>query len=505
MKDFAGSRTTYYNLAREKLRGKHPKILSALIVLVLISMAGFAAFLLSDIMSFGLNSDHQTFLAGLELKDSIDNILSMINWSPKSIEPAAIINPVTQKGRFNNLQETNTSPGKGDTVRLAANKSGDKNSSPSRAVNSSRNAKELNLSNSSRMANSFSSNQVSSSSTISSTSGGSSSGNPVNDKKAPLIKMNHGSSSGTSTSQPLKQIDVRGDEKYANKTQAKVTQANVTEANATQLNTTLANATQANATQANTAGVNSPEVSTIQTNNTSENQMQIKETPTISSPVYGFSLSQLQADPAPAEDPSIAQSQTNVAGIDSSQTANEKTEDGSDLSEKGNKNIVPEIPSANPVASVTVPAQDSANEAALPTIPAGRSDPAKDTSAEVRPLEIKFKTDSTTSPGSENIPGGETTNSGTISSAKPASSSVTPESSPAAATKDGENSISPISKDSKTKSESPVLGGGSASVKKPGATVASKSQKLQEIRYQKIANRNRAAEDTKKRAVRSRE
>ena len=187
-------------------------------VLALISMAGFAAFLLSDIVSFGLNSDHRTFLAGLEPQDSIDNILSMINWSEKSIKPAAIESPVAQKGRFNNPQETNTSPGKGDTVRLAANKSGDKNSSPSRAVNSSRNAKELNLSNSSRTAL----NQVSSGSTVRSSSGGASSSKPVNNKKAPLIKMNHGSSSSTSTSQPLKQIDVRGDQKYANKTQVEL-------------------------------------------------------------------------------------------------------------------------------------------------------------------------------------------------------------------------------------------------------------------------------------------
>ena len=206
-------------------------------VLVLISMAGFAAFLLSDIVSFGLNSDHRTFLAGLELQDSIDNILSMINWSGKSIEPAAIVNPVAQKGRFNNPQETNTSPGKGNTVRLAANKSGDQNSSPSRAVNSSRNAKELNLSNSSRMANSLSSNQVSSGSTVRSTSGGSSSSKHADDKKAPLIKTNHGSSSGTPISQPLKQVDARGDQKYENKTQV-----NSTQANATQANTTLENA-----------------------------------------------------------------------------------------------------------------------------------------------------------------------------------------------------------------------------------------------------------------------
>ena len=224
MKDFAGSRTTYYSLAREKLRGKHPRILSALMVLLLISMAGFAAFLLSDIVSFGLNSDHRTFLADLEHQDSIDYIMSIINWGEKSIKPEAMENPVAQKRMFNNPLETNTSPGKGDIVRMAANVSGDENASPSRAVNSSQNAKELNLSNSSRTAL----NQVPSGSAAGSTAGDASSNKPVNNKKAPLIKMNHGSSSGTPTSQPLKQIDVRGDQKYANKTQVNVTQVNAT-------------------------------------------------------------------------------------------------------------------------------------------------------------------------------------------------------------------------------------------------------------------------------------
>ncbi|HEX7445189.1 MAG TPA: hypothetical protein VF300_02250 [Methanothrix sp.] len=507
MKDFAGSRTTYYSLAREKLRGKHPRILSALIVLVLISMAGFSAFLLSDIVSFGLNSDHRTFLAGLEHQDSIDKIMSIINWNEKSIKSAAMGNPAAQKGRFNNPLEANSSPGKVDTVRLAANKSGDENSSPSRAVNSSRNAKELNLSNSSRTAL----NPVSSGSTVSSTAGDASSSKPVNDKKASLIKMNHGSSSGTSASLPLKQIDGQGDQKYANKPQAGATHVNATQANATEVNTTLVNATQ---------------VSSIQTGSTSTDQLQIKEASVTRSPVYSFSLSQSQVDPTSAGAPLIGQSQTNVAGVDSSQpnsalnvpepnavtpedpiigqSANEKIEGGSDLSEKRNENIAPEISSANPVAAVTVPAQNSANEAALPTVAASLNDPAKDASAESRPLEIQFKTDSTTSPGSENNPSGENTNSTTVSNANPASSSVTPESSPVSEKKDAENNVSPGSKDSKSNSESPALGGGSASVKKPGATVASKTQKLQEIRYQKIANRNRVAENSKKRAARSR-
>ena len=183
----------------------------------------------------------------------------------------------------------------------------------------------------------------------------------------------------------------------------------------------------------------------------------------------------------------------------------ENTENGSDLSEKENKFTDSENSSENPVTSFTANAQNSADDAALPIVADdGGADPAKDASDEMPPLEIEFKTDSTTSPGSENSPSGENTNSGPVSDANPASIPATPEISPIAETKDTENNVSPISKDSTSNSESPALGGGSASVKKPGATVASKSQKLQEIRYQKIANRNRVVENSKKRAARSR-
>ncbi len=492
-------------------------------VLVLISMAGFAAFLLSDILSFGLNSDHQTFLAGLEHQDSIDNILSMINWSEMGIEPGARENPVAQKRRFNDPLEANSSPGKGDIVRVAANISGDGNSSPSRAVNSSHNATELNLSNSSRMANSLSSNMVSSGSTIRSTSGGASSSKTVNDKKAPLIKMNHGSSSGTPTSQSSKPKDLQGDQKNANKPQSNATQQNATQQNATQQNATQQNATQQNATQQNATQVNN-----IQTNNTSIKQLQIEEVSTTGLPVYGISISQLQAGPASTKDPLIGQTQTNGGEIDSSlqnsslnkletgevrtgedsvleQSANDEIERASILPEKENRIAASGNSPANPATAPIATAQNFADKANLPIDTAdSRSDPAKDASVEMPPLEIEFKADSTASPGSENSPGGENTNIGTVPNANPASNPVAPESSPVAETKDTENDVSPISKDSTSKSESSALGGGSASVKKPGATVASKSEKLQEIRYQKIANRNQAIENSKKRAARSR-
>jgi hypothetical protein len=476
MKDFAESRTTYYSLAREKLKGKHPRILSVLILLLLISMAGFAAFLLSDILSFGLNSDHRTFLAGLEHQDSIDNILSIINWNEKSIKPAAVENPVAQRRRFDNPPGSNTSPGSGAIVRMVANKSGDGNSSPSRAVYIGQNAKEQNYSNSSRTA----SNQPLSGSTFVST-GDTSSSKLVNEKKAPVIKMNHGSSSGTPTSQPLKQ-----------KPQANATKVNTTQANTTHLNTTKADAAQ---------------VSNIQTNNSSTKPLQEEAISSTRSPVYSFSLSQSQADPTSVEASPIGQSQSNAAEIDSSQmnpslslpipseskagerplieqSVKEKTDNGNDLSEEENKNTASGSSPANPVTTLT--------------------DSTKDTPAEKPPRVIEFKTDSTTSPGSENTPSDGNTNSGTVSNAVAPSSPMISESSPVAENKDLQHNVSPSSTDSTSNSKSPAIGGGSASLKKPDTTGAGKAQKLQEIRHQKTANQNRLVESAKKRAARSR-
>ena len=500
MKDFAGSRTTYYSLAREKLLGKHPRILNVLLVLVLISMAGFAAFLLSDILSFGSNSDHRTFLAGLEGQNSIDNIMSIIDWNQKGIVQAVTKNPVAQEKGSNGLPEINSSQGKRDVVRMAGNVSADGNGSLSRMNGSSLNTKELNLSNSSRTANSFSSNQASSGSAVESTVTETSSSKLVNVKKAPVIKMNHGSSSGTPTSQPLKQ-----------KPQANATKVNTTQANTTHLNTTKADAAQ---------------VSNIQTNNSSTKPLQEEAISSTRSPVYSFSLSQSQADPTSVEASPIGQSQTKAAEIDSAQSnsvlkapepnAGKTWEDpvieqsanagkGGGLSEKENKNTASENSPANPVITLTALAQNSAEKAALPKDAAdSRTDPTKDTPAERPPLVIEFKTDSTTSPGSENGPSDGNTNSGTVSNANAPSSPMTSESSPVAENKDSQHNVSPSATDSTSNTKSPAIGGGSASLKKPDTTGAAKAKKLQEIKDQKIANQNRVVENAKKRAARSR-
>jgi hypothetical protein len=286
------------------------------------------------------------------------------------------------------------------------------------------------------------------------------------------------------------------------------------------------NTTQANTTHLNTTKADAAQVSNIQTNNSSTKPLQEEAISSTRSPVYSFSLSQSQVDPTSIEASPIGQSQTNAAEIDSSQpnsalnapepNAGKTSEDpvveqsanegkGSGLSEKENRNIPSENSPANPVITLTAVAQNSAEKAALPKDAAdSRTDPTKDTPAERPPLVIEFKTDSTTSPGSENGPSDGNTNSGTVSNANAPSSPITSESSPVAENKDSQHNVSPSATDSTSNTKSPAIGGGSASLKKPDTTGAGKAKKLQEIKYQKIANQNRVVENAKKRAARSR-
>jgi hypothetical protein len=267
-------------------------------------------------------------------------------------------------------------------------------------------------------------------------------------------------------------------------------------------------------------------VSNIQTNNSSTKPLQKEAVSSTRSPVYSFSLSQSQADPTSVEASPIGQSQTKDAEIDFSQpnsalnapepNAGKTLEDpvieqpanagkGSGLSEKENRNIPSENSPANTVITFTALAQNSADKAALPEDAAdSRTDSTKDTPAEKPSRVIEFKTDSTTSPGSENTPSDGNTNSGAVSNANAPSSPMTSESSPVAENKDSQHNVSPIATDSTSNTKSPAIGGGSASLKKPDTIEASKAKKLQEIKYQKIANQNRVVENAKKRAARSR-
>jgi len=76
MKDFAGSSITYYGLARERVLNKYPRLISALMILALICMTGLAIFLISDLVSFASNPDHEGVFVGLNIKDPENGITS---------------------------------------------------------------------------------------------------------------------------------------------------------------------------------------------------------------------------------------------------------------------------------------------------------------------------------------------------------------------------------------------------------------------------------------------
>ena len=59
-----GSRTTYYSLAKDRLKGNHPRIYNLILILTLMSLTGTAAFLISDIFSFGIDYDDMSIQGG---------------------------------------------------------------------------------------------------------------------------------------------------------------------------------------------------------------------------------------------------------------------------------------------------------------------------------------------------------------------------------------------------------------------------------------------------------
>jgi hypothetical protein len=502
-------------------------------------MTGLAAFLLSDIISFGLNPDHNSALVGLEHNDPITGIMSIINWNENYKKPAVPDNPVVQKGGLISLSVANSSPKMSVTGRLGVNISGEKNGSLFQMDSSSLKAKGENPSNSSPMPNSFSSNRVSSGSAARNTASGTSSNKLVNEKgAADLIKTHSGSSRETPISQSPRQKDIQKDPNYANDTQLNRTQVNSTQvnsmqANSTQTNFTQVNITQPNNTQANSTQADRAQLINIQADNISTDQLKMRETSTIKSTINETSMSQPQINQSTPKSSQITLSQINAAEADPSQanpflnkpqsseprtienpalkgtakeeTAKEETKNGNSLSENENTKTKERDSRANPVAAPTIEAQNTVVKTALTKTSAdirvySPEDPAKDVSAK-NTLEIKFRTDSITSSKSEDSPGGVRKGSGAVSGANAAPSSIASESSPVQYKKNDARE----SGDSTSISKSPTAGKESGSARKPKPAVTSKTEKAQEIRYQKIANKNRLAENAKKKAATARE
>jgi hypothetical protein len=196
MKDIAGSRTTYYSLARENLIEKHPKMFNLLLILALIFMTGLAVFLISDILSFGSNSSYKGAQGGFDLQGRVTSVLE------------------------------------NDKDILVANSSDDAKGNLSR-INASGLSSALDPSNSSRIGNSSRSSSNSKGIVV---SNGSSAGSSViltNNKKDNTngaIHHTHSSSSSSSSSKSAKEI--KGP---ANLTNVRVPEINQTPKNQSEL------------------------------------------------------------------------------------------------------------------------------------------------------------------------------------------------------------------------------------------------------------------------------
>ncbi len=209
MKDIAGSRITYYSLAREILTKNHPKIFNSLLILALIFMTGLAVFLISDILSFGSNPSYKGALVGLDLGEK---------------EKSILVANSSEKGNDQGLTVANTSDdAKGNLTIMN---------------NLSRQSGALGPSSSSRIGNSSPSSLTPVGAVASDRSSSGSSNKLNNNKKDStkgVIYHSHSSGSSSSPSKSAKESKNQG-----NLTQARNIEINQTSMNKTGTNTSLA-------------------------------------------------------------------------------------------------------------------------------------------------------------------------------------------------------------------------------------------------------------------------
>jgi len=145
MKDFAGSSITYYGLARERVLNKYPRLISALMILALICMTGLAIFLISDLVSFASNPDHEGVFVGLNIKDPENGITS------NSTPALENLSRQTNETNFANQSQVNSSLSSSQATKgvIVASKSSSSKSSSSKSSSSSDSVKNHHSSSSS--------------------------------------------------------------------------------------------------------------------------------------------------------------------------------------------------------------------------------------------------------------------------------------------------------------------------------------------------------------------
>lgn len=166
------------------------------------------------------------------------------------------------------------------------------------------------------------------------------------------------------------------------------------------------------------------------------------------------------------------------------ETAKSQIANSSNLSDERQRSILSERSNDSEVESAAIPAS-------LPSVAIGGiTNPAEDTSARVPVSIIKFKTQATLSPKSE-----QGLNSGSGDSGLSSNSGMNTDS--------GANADKQVNANGATVSDN-SNNAQSASMQKSKVTASSHAQKTQEARAKQIANRDRMAENMKKKAAQSR-
>ncbi|OPY46925.1 MAG: hypothetical protein A4E46_00741 [Methanosaeta sp. PtaU1.Bin016] len=114
------SKITYYSWARDNLRKDHPRIYGMLLIIALLSLAGMAAFLVFDILSFGSDSTHRGTLANY-LQSATEAGARYVNF-PGSTSDALSAN-LFVKGKNQSQKASNSSREANGSVHLNASSS----------------------------------------------------------------------------------------------------------------------------------------------------------------------------------------------------------------------------------------------------------------------------------------------------------------------------------------------------------------------------------------------
>jgi hypothetical protein len=163
MKNFAGSRITYYGLVHEKVMNRYPRLIGVLTILALICMTCLAIFLISDLISFASNPDHKGILVGLDIKDLENGIVSMKDGKEKSgniganfTQAVGNLSSQTKKQNSTNLSQIKSSSSKSQKISDDnSNKSPVKKHHSSSSSSSSAKSEKKSMNNSQTLNNSY--------------------------------------------------------------------------------------------------------------------------------------------------------------------------------------------------------------------------------------------------------------------------------------------------------------------------------------------------------------